>query len=374
MTDTEKTPALGYTEKYPDHYYHEEDQDVGYHEEEPYLNYDEDDPDLDYIEEPLDDAPLEMIGAGSCGSVWSCNVPDSKWFRHVIKREDRSSNRSIVKEYLMHQRIQWPPRFHSFSVPVNYDLIGKNDDAFWKDKLERFGEDYQPCYALVSDRIPAFPRSVREEIVKRYCPPELRSTILNSRSNDACLMRAYLGRRKMPQTEEDKPKRFVGFSLRNYPLRADQMEEMGLDTEIYAYAMADALAMLHWDKGIDANDVEFVLAPPTLYTYGVPHDSDIIGKHKVWLLDFDLCQDMSMDEAGVNQAVEAFFRNDPYYPRPYTSSTDELDPLWVVFKKQFLRTSEILLRACHTNLPGLWVDKIEKTSKTIVKKRLKGEC
>jgi hypothetical protein len=35
----------------------------------------------------------------------------------------------------------------------------------------------------------------------------------------------------------------------------------------------------------------------------------------MWLLDFNRCHMISMDEKGVEQAVKAFFRNGPYYSR-----------------------------------------------------------
>ncbi|CDM33822.1 Protein of unknown function DUF3669, zinc finger protein [Penicillium roqueforti FM164] len=68
--------------------------------------------------------------------------------------------------------------------------------------------------------------------------------------------------------------------------------------------MAEALAMMHWIAGIDANDVEFVLA-----TY---NDNDggrinnVLGRHSMWMLDFDLCRNMTMGENGVAKAVKAF--------------------------------------------------------------------
>ena len=40
--------------------------------------------------------------------------------------------------------------------------------------------------------------------------------------------------------------------------------------------------------------------------------ADSLGKHAVWILDFDCCRDMTMDEAGVDQAWRALYTNDPY--------------------------------------------------------------
>ena len=56
--------------------------------------------------------------------------------------------------------------------------------------------------------------------------------------------------------------RFQAFSLRNYPLHLDQMEELAIPfdhLESYARAMAETLAVMHWGAGMDGNDVEFVL-------------------------------------------------------------------------------------------------------------------
>lgn len=43
------------------------------------------------------------------------------------------------------------------------------------------------------------------------------------------------------------------------------MEELGIpdqDMRGYAEVMAETLAIMHWVVRVDANDVEFVLAPP----------------------------------------------------------------------------------------------------------------
>ena len=87
--------------------------------------------------------------------------------------------------------------------------------------------------------------------------------------------------------------------------------------------MAQALALMHWVGEVDGNDVEFVLAPSDNATM-----SNVLGDHSMWILDFDLCRNMSMDEDGVKQASIAFWRNDPFYPRPGK------DPeLWNAFRK-----------------------------------------
>jgi hypothetical protein len=99
--------------------------------------------------------------------------------------------------------------------------------------------------------------------------------------------------------------------------------------------MAEALATIHWLGQMDGNDIEFVLAPPPA---DGTHEGDtwvnILGPHALWILDFDLVRIITMNEHGVLQAVTAFQRNDPFYPRPGRGSI-----LWEVFRKQYLSTS-----------------------------------
>jgi Zinc finger protein len=139
---------------------------------------------------------------------------------------------------------------------------------------------------------------------RQVLPCTLIPEIKASDTNQDCLIRPYLGRRRNAPGGGGRPSRF---SLRNFPLRVDQMEQSGIcaDIEKYAEMMAEALATIHWYGERDANDVEFVLAPPRNETQ--PKLSNILGDHTMWLLDFDCCRRMSMDEKGVDQAVAPFF-------------------------------------------------------------------
>lgn len=115
------------------------------------------------------------------------------------------------------------------------------------------------------------------------------------------------------------------------------MEELVLwhDMKVYAEIMAEALAVMHWSVGIDANDVEFVLAPPPSCQGVSKETTNALGTHIMWVLDSDFCKEMPMDEKGIQQAVTAFYRNDPDYPRPRSSPL-----LWNVFREQYLDSSQ----------------------------------
>jgi hypothetical protein len=137
------------------------------------------------------------------------------------------------------------------------------------------------------------------------------------------------------------------------------MEELGIpaqDMRGYAEVMAETLAIMHWVMQVDANDVEFVLAPPD----GEKGKWDnVLGAHAMWMLDFDLCRDLSMDKAGVEQAVVAFWKNDPFYPRP-----DEESFLWQAFRETYLSTSQRIVGDRpgdrRLELAKLFVDSVEE--------------
>jgi hypothetical protein len=58
----------------------------------------------------------------------------------------------------------------------------------------------------------------------------------------------------------------------------------------------------------------------------------------MWILDFDCCRPIQMDEVGVEQACAGFLKNDPFYPRPGMGEEAD-EELWIVFKKAFLEVS-----------------------------------
>jgi hypothetical protein len=130
--------------------------------------------------------------------------------------------------------------------------------------------------------------------------------------------------------------------------------------------MADTLAFLHWVAKIDANDVEFVVGGlrPSMNEHDV-FTSDTLGRHAVWVLDFDCCKPLSLDEAGIEQAARAFWRNDPYYPRPPGEETSPQDTqLWHTFADRFLQTSRKMLVGSAENvqrLPDMLVARIIET-------------
>lgn len=329
--------------------------------------------------------PLHTIGQGFCGTVWASGQGPA------FKREDGGIHRSLKNDYEMHRRViqclqKIPPALHmEIRVPDCYAFVAAEDRKWWNTNYGIFPPQFQaPCDIIQAQRIPPFERKVRELLVEKYCPPHLRQEILSSEPNKDCLVRPYLGRRRTNNVRSTS--RFKAFSLRNFPLHLDQLETLMTTNDIKQYArmMADTLAMMHWIGEIDGNDIEFVLAPPDQEPsdddskdttpvsprYGLRVQSDSLGNHSMWVLDFDLCQSMQMDSTCVEQVATAFWRNDPYYPRPVEESDVDF-PLWATFKEQYLQTSQACIDfACASHelqlvekrrvLPGQVISRIEQ--------------
>lgn len=318
------------------------------------------------------------IGKGFCGSIWTLEGTQNKDNQQiVIKREDGGPGRSVTNDYNMHLQLlqsalQHPPSM-PFSIPQCHELI-QATDTWWKSCLHRFPPGYSACKALISERIPKVPRSISDKIVDLFCAGNapLSDFVKGNADDDACLIRPYLGRRRRHRQEGVSKSRFQRFSLRNVPLHVDQMEVLDLDVKLYAKTMAEALTLMHCGARIDANDIEFVLAPPRVkHAHSSTFWSDYLGVHCMWILDFDCCRPIQVDEAGVEQACAAFFKNDPFYPKPGTGEPAD-EELWIVFKQRFLESSRRILGETGQNKWFLADKLIERIEEEGQRRRDKG--
>lgn len=334
---------------------------------------------------------LVKIGAGFCGTVWADDRnADNVQSTVALKRADGGPGRSISHEYQMHNRILIALNSSNFqtlmkvdagtSFRVNVTLsfaFLQPDSSKWHSLLARLPPNFTACEAILNERIMPMPLSVRELLAQRYWTGENTSAMAAEKNNGSCLVRAYLGRRSKADTAERKrPNKLQFFTLRNFPLHADQMEGLALPVAAYATAMADALAFMHWVAKIDACDVEFVLARcRSAVSKGIQagpgigaqsFQSEAFGEHTMWVLDFDCCRDLEMGEAGMLRASECFLRNDPYYPKP-RGSTDEDVVLWDIFQERFLERSDRILEGESEELrrlPRILIQRITENRTT----------
>ncbi|PTB71595.1 hypothetical protein M440DRAFT_1386262 [Trichoderma longibrachiatum ATCC 18648] len=312
---------------------------------------------------------LERIGQGRCGTVWAvrCSSACDNHTHLAMKREDGSTGRSISHEYRVYQKVTrafLQSDFTTFAIPRSVGFLDAEDDAAWSLILPRLPPDYAACNAIISEKILPVEASARRLLVQKFRPDVDAEEIMRSQSNEHCLVRPYLGRRRYHQT----------LSLRNYRLHMDQMEQLGIDPRGYAVAMADALAFLHWVAHVDGNDVEFVLgqprcrpdtSSPSTRIQGICSDTNtaILGSHVVWILDFDLCRDMALDKEGVDQANRAFWGNDPYFPRPGSRNLAD-QTLWTIFQDRYMASSAAALHKepdCIKRLPGLFIERVKRS-------------
>ncbi|KAK9790488.1 putative DUF3669 domain-containing protein [Seiridium cardinale] len=195
------------------------------------------------------------IGFGFCGSVWSNSdheVIDST--STAVKREDGGPGRSLFNDFDIHTALilaykDCAPQIRSsFRIPKCHGFVPGSYSGWNTTKV--LGR------VLITQRIPPVSEQARQTLLDRYYPQPLVHRIKADINNTDCLVRSYLGRRKLGQRES----KVRAFSLRNYPLHVNQMMDLELDVPGYATAIARALAFMHWAAKIDANDVEFVLA------------------------------------------------------------------------------------------------------------------
>lgn len=276
-----------------------------------------------------------QIGQGFCGSVWAVEGGNT-----AIKRDDGDSGGSLMNDYKMRKLVLKAAdalqNQVSVCIPRWPDIIKKDSSpSWWMYNLSRFPTGYEKCNILFSERIPAFSQNVRDRLINQYCPTSLVAAIKANDADRDCLIRPYLGRRNI-QNEARRGQNT--FSLRNFPLDLGQAEDLGLPILQYAHAMAEMLAMMHWSARIDASDIEFVLAgAPSEPGTGSTYTHSFLGTHSLWILDFDCCKPLSMDDAGIEQAARAFVRNDPFFPRPSVHGWDST--LWIEFERRYFECS-----------------------------------
>ncbi|KAG4430340.1 hypothetical protein IFR05_014176 [Cadophora sp. M221] len=142
-------------------------------------------------------------------------------------------------------------------------------------------------------------------------------------------------------------------------------------------------ANVHYEKIriTDGQGVEFILAssstsPITLTARDIKKlspntdTSSLLSKKmhtsQMWLLDFSNCSEITMDEAGVRKANDAFWDNDLYYPRPRPEG-DQDWALWGVFRDAYVEDSANFARVdvSDEGLPEMLL--------TLLKRRQRGE-
>jgi len=154
------------------------------------------------------------------------------------------------------------------------------------------------------------------------------------------------------------------------------MDAIKVPKLFFAEAIADALAIIHWEAGIDGRDIEFIIgsAPSeTTKTYTMPIKpgqsfDDALERNfqkrrnKLWVIDFNQCRRFPRTIEGCEDAAQAFWDNEPYYPRPDNSNPDKAQ-LWDCFEETYIRRSNLILQDCRTTirlLPSKFISRVKE--------------
>ncbi|GKT48247.1 uncharacterized protein ColSpa_08428 [Colletotrichum spaethianum] len=326
------------------------------------------------------DFPLEIIGEGFCAIVY--DFPRSG---RAIKAARPQKDTDLWNDFVAHCRIWEATKNNtSFCVPrPSYFVLGQDISAWMIEHRREIKTQTEfksiPSAILLSERIMPLPRVIRQALVEVFCPPNEKKQAASDPQNKSCLVRLYLGIRRPNQRTEGS------FTLRNFELTLDKMDVLGIEPYQFVRPMAEALAIMHWTAQRDAYDVEFVLgsSPERRISADELDSIDLEGRMittwnrtqvgsanlnflrrtvSVWLLDFNQCQRMAPTPLGVDNAVKAFWENDPYFPRPNQDSSSTEAKLWQEFKGVYLEKSYECLDATAT-LPSEFILKVEQEAK-----------
>lgn len=313
---------------------------------------------------------FRKIGGGACGAILAQDGKPT-----VIKLA-KSPTGELWNDFVMHNLIA--ETFENcgitqIEIPKCQGFIPRNHQQFWDNNpdLTNAAKDIcnLPAHALCAERILPLPKPTRTLLIEKFCPSKVKTEAFNAASNNDCLVRVYLG-----SLNGRSINRF--FNLRNLKLYLNHMIDLKMAVAGMASDMATALAAMHWAAKTDARDVEFVLGSSTKPLSGIttseiaalppnslvgPQSGNLEDFHHrrtaLWLLDFNQVRRITMDEAGVAMAVEAFLLNDPYYPRPFQQSP-VAKALWNIFVQTYLEESSGHLREESGDvrkLPGLFL-------------------
>ncbi|EPE05842.1 exodeoxyribonuclease iii xth [Ophiostoma piceae UAMH 11346] len=287
--------------------------------------------------------PVRKIGAGACGAVFS---QDGHPLAYKVGKTGASDDDALWTDFSMHQRIIEALKNSDcdIEIPECHFFVGHADSEWWDAHPSLVAAAAPVCNlparVLVSERILPLPAPVRSALINSFCKDTLRDAAAADPSNKDCLVRVYLGSTSGRTTSF--------FSLRNFKLHLNQMIEMGLDCEALAVSMGTTLGLIHWKAKTDARDIEFALGSSATRISG--NDNFERRQTRLFVLDFNQVRDITMDDAGVELAVQAFSINDPYYPRPHGCTRVEKE-LWNSFVRSYLDSSNKVLDEEYRILP-----------------------
>ncbi|KAG6986658.1 hypothetical protein G7Y79_00074g098550 [Physcia stellaris] len=324
--------------------------------------------------------PLRIIGLGTCGTVFE--IPGTE--RAYKKGSDQAA---LWRDFCYTNKVYCAvadtltalqEAFPNLSIPrapMCYDFHLATHEKFWANALPLFPASHRTKQPLFSvDRILPLPEEVQHCLIDMFFDESetVQKEAKQDPENKDCLVRVYLG-----EEESIEQQSAVYDSLRNFPMRLNMMEDLGLEINELAAEMAVGLAIVHWQAQVDGMDMEFVLGcsatgsierpRPHTDVSVEPYDHETIKFRRraihLWMLDFDKANLISLTEEDVKKKlVPAFIGNDPYYPTPYLNRE-----LWDQFSSTYLKASAVILKrkgvdSTARRLPRVFLDEVQRVS------------
>lgn len=163
----------------------------------------------------------------------------------------------------------------------------------------------------------------------------------------------------------------------------ERFADLKLPGDQYAEALGSAMAVIHWQAKLDGNDIEFVIGSSpedpvrrqltstdlesmavgtSTYVQVHGHTTPNFGRRVMafWVMDFDQCKTITVDESGVMKAVGALQRN--FYCPRHGSGREYQESLWKVFSARYLEVSKKILPKESHHLADLFISKIHRAA------------
>ena len=257
---------------------------------------------------------------------------------------------------------QVPTSFFSpDSSPINVGRTRVRRPRVVESDFKVLGLD-SAAYAM--DQVLPLPLSTASVIRQLFYPPGQETATLPS------LCRLYFG--KVIETAPGRPRLF--FNSANFPLDVSRYRRMveALDVLDYptvddiVYGMGEMLGRLHWRGGYDGRDIEFIMGGASFSGVAMHViDFNQVSRHSTPSTPkadpYLKMRPWSRKREEVNQLVQSFFINDPYYPRPRPQ-----DPLYQKFCRGYTdaypKESEEAVELAATFLRAIEVEQATRDS------------
>ncbi|PGH16116.1 hypothetical protein AJ80_05331 [Polytolypa hystricis UAMH7299] len=319
---------------------------------------------------------FQEIGRGSCGTVFQHNNTTAAL--KVANKEDGE----LWNEYLMLARVQYGFKninlSHNLRAPDIAYFVSDGDSEWWDSHETYFPprlRNMKP-QVLYIERILPIPAPIRQRLIDRHCPEDMKANARDDPLNEACLLRVHLGKRR-PESGLDQLRSFF---LRNFTIYQGEVGEdipggQRYDVRNVECLMGQALAAMHWKVRIDADGVKFVLGMDgkSRWHHLVPSQIAALPENistwpltqstpepmmRLWLFDSNRCKDMPKNGKGVQQAVQVFCHSDSHFPRP-SRKADSNNELWHKFVNAYMETANSILKDEESisvkALPGIFI-------------------